>query len=106
MSHAESNETLSDEDLSDNDYVDIDNLQEITDNFVKSENSSLTPRKIWRPFIEEVFDGIVDIDLNKMDKILVANMGYIKNLALLLAATEEEMLGNLITYNLKIYSTV
>lgn len=101
MSHADHNETISDEDLSDNDYMTIDQLQLITDAYVKSENSSVTPRIIWRPLIEEIFNDIPDVDLNKIDRILVANLGYIKNLALLLASTDDDMLGNLMTYNLK-----
>lgn len=94
MSREDSNETVSDEDISDKDYMFVDDLQRLTDGYVKLENCSLSPRKIWRPFVEEVCRGIVELDLDKRDKVLVANFGYIKDLALLLATTEDDQLGN------------
>lgn len=74
----------------------VDELQEITDAYVKSENNSLDPQPIWRPFIEHVFKDIVDLDLDKKDKILVINPGFLKELALFLSTHDDEMLGEFI----------
>ncbi|XP_011310718.1 endothelin-converting enzyme 1 isoform X2 [Fopius arisanus] len=96
MSREDNNETVTDEDITDKDYMLVDNLQRLTDNYVKYENCSLKPRKIWRPFIEEVCRGVVDLDLDGRDKVLVANFGYIKDLALLLATTDDDKLESAI----------
>lgn len=71
----------------------VDELQKLTDEFVIEVNSSLAPKPLWRPFIESLFKDIHDLDLNKKDKILVGDLEYLKEVALLLASTEDEILG-------------
>ena len=76
----------------------IDDLQIITDEYVKSVNSSLEPKEIWRPFLEEVFKDV--LILNDKDKVLVADLDYLKKVAHALSSTEEEILGEQINLNL------
>lgn len=71
----------------------VDDLQRITDEYVINVNLSLTPKTIWRPFIETVFKGILQLDLDKEDKILVGNLGFLRDAALIFAAGEEQELG-------------
>ncbi|KAK0158638.1 hypothetical protein PV328_009615 [Microctonus aethiopoides] len=96
MSRADNNETITEENINDSNYMLIEDLQKITDEYVRSENNSLNPKPIWRPFMEELFNNIVDLDLDKKDRILVANLGYCKDLALFLTSTDEEMLETVI----------
>lgn len=92
MARANENETLTDENVKDENYFLIDSLQELTDQYVKEINSSLVPKKLWRPYIEELFKDVEQIDLNK-DKVLVWNIGYMKDLAYLLDDTDDTTLG-------------
>ncbi|CAG5098011.1 Similar to Endothelin-converting enzyme homolog (Locusta migratoria) [Cotesia congregata] len=71
MYGVEDNSTLSEEDIKDENYMWVDDLQVITDEFIKSENKSLEPKKIWRVYLEELFKDIDDLDLDNKDKILV-----------------------------------
>lgn len=71
----------------------VDHLQELTDEYIMDVNSSLTPKLIWRPFLESLFEGVVTLDLDKKDKVLIGNLEYLKNIALILAAFEEKELG-------------
>lgn len=93
MTRANQNQSMSEEDLNDSNYMLVDELQRITDNYVKETNSTLTPKTIWRPFIEHVFKDIDTLYLDDRDKILIGNLNYFMDLALLLAATEEKDLG-------------
>lgn len=93
MIHANLNHTVSEENLNDNDYMLVDDLQKLTDEYIIEVNSSLTPKPIWRSFIESLFEGVVTLDLDKKDKVLVGNLDYLKDTALILAAYEEEALG-------------
>ncbi|KAM0727351.1 Neprilysin-1 [Formica fusca] len=90
MVHANSNYTISEENLSDKDYMLVDDLQKLTDEYIMEINSSLIPKPIWRSFVESIFEGIVTLDLDKKDKILVGNLDYLKDAALILAVFEEE----------------
>ncbi|XP_063976549.1 neprilysin-11-like isoform X2 [Diachasmimorpha longicaudata] len=92
MSRDDNNDTAFDGDISDKDYMFVDDLQRLTDGYVRYENCSVRPRKIWRPFIEEICRGVVDLDLDKRDKVFVANLKYVKDLALLLATTDDDKL--------------
>ncbi|XP_050462016.1 endothelin-converting enzyme homolog [Cataglyphis hispanica] len=92
MVHANINYTLSEEDLSDKDYMLVDDLQKLTDEYIMEINSSLTPQPIWRSFVESLFEGIVTLDLDNKDKVLVGNLDYLKDAALILAVFEEEAL--------------
>ncbi|KYN01734.1 Endothelin-converting enzyme 1 [Cyphomyrmex costatus] len=93
MVRADRNHSISIENLSDSDYMLIDDLQQLTDDYIIDSNLSLTPTPIWRPFIESIFEGIVKLDLDNNDKVLVGNLEYLKDAALLLACFEEEALG-------------
>jgi predicted metalloendopeptidase len=66
----------------------VDDLQRVTDEYVMSLNLSLTPKPFWRPYIESVFEGI-PLDLDKRDKILVGNLEFLKDAALIIAAADE-----------------
>ncbi|XP_025262790.1 endothelin-converting enzyme homolog isoform X2 [Camponotus floridanus] len=96
MVHANINHTVSEENLNDKDYMLVDDLQKLTDEYIMEVNSSLTPKPIWRSFIESLFDGIVTLDLDEKDKILVGNLDYLKDTALIFAAYEEEALESYI----------
>ena len=93
LSRLESNESIWEDDPTDDYYMLVDDLQKLTDLFVTEVNSTLTPKPLWRPFIELVYEDIDTLDLNKKDKILVADLEYLKEIALTLALTEEEELG-------------
>ncbi|XP_071644793.1 endothelin-converting enzyme homolog isoform X2 [Temnothorax longispinosus] len=93
---ANRNQSISMEDLSDNDYILVDDLQKLTDEFIMDSNSSFTPKPIWRPFIESLFEGILTLDLDNKDKVLIGNLEYLKNVALILASFEEEDLESYI----------
>lgn len=87
------NHTISLENFSDDNYILVDNLQKLTDEYVMDTNSSLIPKPIWRPFIESLFEGSVTLDLDNNDKILIDDFEYLKNIALIFASFEEEVLG-------------
>jgi len=95
--HADQNQSISRENLSDSDYMLVDDLQKLTDDHVIDSNLSLTPTPIWRLFIESIFEGIDKLDLDNKDKILIGNLEYLKDVAVLLAYLEEEALGMYIT---------
>lgn len=100
VTHVDRNQSISVENLIDSDYMMVDDLQKLTDEYVMEINSSVTPKPIWRPFIESLFEGIVELDLDKKDKLLIGNLDYLKNVALMLTLFEEEYLG---TYVCLIY---
>lgn len=87
------NHTFSLENFNDDNYILVDNLQKLTDEYVMDTNLSLTPKPIWRPFIESVFEGSITLDLDNQDKILIDDLEYLKNIALIFASLEEEALG-------------
>ncbi|XP_034942864.1 endothelin-converting enzyme homolog isoform X2 [Chelonus insularis] len=99
MSHADSNSTLSDENINDDDYMLVDELQKVTDMHVKQEDDTLEPKLIWRPYIEEIFKGIIDLELSENDKLLIANLGYLKDLAVLMASLEEDVLETILWWS-------
>ncbi|XP_018348691.1 PREDICTED: neprilysin-11-like [Trachymyrmex septentrionalis] len=94
--HANQNQSISIESLSDSDYMLVDDLQKLTDDHVIDSNLSLTPTPIWRPFIESIFEGIDKLDLDNKDKVLIGNLEYLKDVAVLLACLEEEVLESYI----------
>lgn len=83
------------EDIQDSDYMLIDDLQRITDEYVRSVNESLRPKLLWKSFIQEVVSGVVKF--NPKEKILIADIDYLKDVALLVASAEDELLGETIT---------
>lgn len=95
LSRLESNQSIWNEAPTDLDYMSVDNLQKLTDQYVTEVNASLTPKPLWRPFIESLFKGIDTLDLNGKDKVLIADLEYLKDVALYLALSEEEELGKL-----------
>lgn len=84
---------MTEKDIKDEDYMFVDDLQKLTDEYVIEINSSLTPKIIWRPFIETLFKDVVTLDLSGKDKVLVGNLEYLKDLALIIASRNEEDLG-------------
>ncbi|KYM86538.1 Neprilysin-2, partial [Atta colombica] len=94
--NADQNQSISRESLSDSDYMLVDDLQKLTDDYVIDSNLSLTPTPIWRLFIESIFEGIDKLDLDNKDKILIGNLEYLKDVAVLLAYLEEEVLESYI----------
>ncbi|XP_076683481.1 M13 family metallopeptidase neprilysin 5 [Andrena cerasifolii] len=92
LSRLESNQSIWNEAPTDIDYMSVDNLQKLTDQYVTGVNASLTPKPLWRPFIESLFKGIDTLDLNGKDKVLIADLEYLKDVALYLALSEEEEL--------------
>ncbi|XP_018361879.1 PREDICTED: endothelin-converting enzyme 1-like [Trachymyrmex cornetzi] len=96
MMRANRNHSVSVESLSDSDYMLVDDLQKLTDDHVIDSNLSLTPTPIWRPFIESIFEGIDKLDLDNKDKVLIGNLEYLKDVAVLLACLEEEVLESYI----------
>ncbi|XP_043288192.1 endothelin-converting enzyme homolog [Venturia canescens] len=91
MSRSNENDTVADENVKDENYFLVDTLQELTDQYVKEMNSSLVPRKLWRPYIEELFKDVEEIDFDK-ELVLVWNIEYLKDLAYLLDETDETVL--------------
>lgn len=79
--------------MTDENYILVNDLQRITDEYVMSANLSLTPKPIWRRYIESVFKETISLDLDKKDKILVGNIEFLKDSALILAALDELELG-------------
>ncbi|XP_029165172.1 neprilysin-1-like [Nylanderia fulva] len=93
------NFTFSEENLSDKDYMLVDDLQKLTDEYIMEVNSSLTPKPLWRSFVEFLFDGIVALDLDEKDIILVGNLEYLKNAALILSTLDEEEIESYIWWS-------
>lgn len=93
MVHEVRNQSISMEDLTDNDYMFVDKLQMLTDEYVLDNNSSPTTKPIWRPFIESVFEGLVTLDLDNKDKLLIGNLDYLKHVALVFDTFDEKTLG-------------
>lgn len=94
LSRLESNQSIWDDDPTDSDYMLVDDLQKLTDKYVMEVNSSVTPTPLWRPFIEAVFKDIDTLKLSGKDKVLVADLEYLKDVALLLAVSEEDEIGD------------
>lgn len=100
---SERNQSISIETLSDDDYMLVDDLQKLTDEFVIDNNATFTPKPIWRPFIESLFEGIVTLDLDDKDRVLIGDLDFLKSIAFILASFEEEVLG---IYSCVIYYTL
>lgn len=102
LSRLEGNQSVWEDDPSDEDYMLVDDLQKLTDEFVTEVNSTLTPKPLWRPFVELIFKDIANLDLNGKDKVLVGDLDYLKEVALMLTLAEEKELGepfsNLVIY--------
>lgn len=97
LKNADNSTSLTEEDITDDDYMKMEDLQKLTDEYVKSVNSSLEPKIIWRPFIEEVFKDI--LTLNQKDVVLVADLDYLKKVAYVLSSTDEELLETVIWWS-------
>ncbi|XP_012278577.1 neprilysin-1 [Orussus abietinus] len=90
------NETSEEESLGDEDYALADELQRSTDAYVAEANSSLTPATIWRPFLEELLDGTPNLDLSRRDKVLIGDLQYLQDVALILSSTDKRTLETMI----------
>lgn len=96
LSRLENNQSIWEVDPTDGDYMLVDDLQKLTDEYVTEVNSTLAPKPLWKPFIESVFKDIDTLDLNRKDKVLIGDMEYLKEVALLLAASDEGELGKIL----------
>lgn len=93
LSRPDTNQTIWEDNLTDDHYMLVDDLQKLTDEFVTEANSTLTPKLLWRPFIELVFKDIdTTLDLDKKDQVLVGDLENLKEVALMLTLSEEEEL--------------
>ncbi|KZC06063.1 PREDICTED: neprilysin-2 [Dufourea novaeangliae] len=92
LSRLESNQTIWEDDPTEADYMSVDELQKLTDAYAMETNSSVTPEPLWRPYIEMVFKDVDTVDLDGKDKILVADLEYLKLIAFMLTTTDEEEL--------------
>ncbi|XP_078049259.1 M13 family metallopeptidase neprilysin 5 [Augochlora pura] len=92
LSRLESNQSIWEDDPTDADYMTVDELQELTDAYVIEYNSTITPAPLWRPFIEMVFKDVGTIDLDGKDRLLIGDLEYLKQVALMVATTDEEEL--------------
>lgn len=72
----------------------IDDLQQITDEYVKASNESLEPKLIWKPFLQELLNGAIKFDPKQ--KILIGDLDYLKEVALIIASTDDNLLGILL----------
>lgn len=85
----------------------LDELQNITDDFVRQANKTLKPKMNWKSFFQKLFEGVGEIDLNK--KIWIGELQYLKEISLLLSKTSDEHLGGktysnmIIIYNIYNY---
>lgn len=75
-------------DITDDNYMLLDDLQRVTDEFVKSYNDSLEPKLLWKPFVDELLKDIYKFDY-KRQKIFIPEIEYLKEIALLLAQVED-----------------
>lgn len=71
----------------------VNELQTITDDYVKESNSSMEPLELWKPFIEALFKDLIRPNWHKKYKLLVVDLEYLKNIAVLFIETEQEVLG-------------
>lgn len=69
----------------------LDDLEEVTENYIGSKNETLVPHLFWKPFVEELTKSVQSYDMDK--QIYIYNVDYFKELALLLANTDEHLLG-------------
>lgn len=72
-------------------YVYLDDLQEATDAYVRAANDSLKSRFVWKPFIRKLVEGVVEYNFER--RIYIDNVDFFKELALILAKTDDELLG-------------
>ncbi|XP_053997359.1 neprilysin-4 isoform X1 [Hylaeus anthracinus] len=90
LSRLEGNDSMWEEDSADIPCMTVDDLQKLTDEYVMEVNSTLTPKPLWRPFIEMLYKDVESLDLNGKDKILIGDLEYLKTISLVLATCEDE----------------
>ena len=66
-------------------------MQKLTYNFLKSQNIT-NQKKIWAPFLNEVFAGIVKVDYKQQ---IVCDFENIKKVVSLLANTDDKIIGKI-----------
>ncbi|XP_014217633.1 neprilysin-11-like [Copidosoma floridanum] len=91
ISKSYQNKTEDMQDIGDDNYMLLDDLQLETDLYVKSVNESLEPKIVWKPFFEEFLKIIDEFDL-ETEKVLVTNLEYFKQISVILAETEDNLL--------------
>lgn len=74
------------------DLLSLDDLQRITDDFVKQVNKTFKPKIDWKSFFQNLFEGIGKIDSDQ--KVRIDGLRYFKNVSLLFSTTPDEYLGN------------
>ncbi|XP_014225876.1 neprilysin-1-like [Trichogramma pretiosum] len=80
------------EEVDDEDYMLLDELQRKTDEYVRSVNESIVPRPLWRPFVEELLQGL-EIDFDPaQQKVYVGDLEFLQEIALVLSSTDEQIL--------------
>ncbi|XP_001605702.1 endothelin-converting enzyme homolog isoform X1 [Nasonia vitripennis] len=105
LANSAENQTIDDdddEDIQDSDYMLLDELQRLTDEYVKEVNDTLEPKVFWKPFVQELLRGIVDFDPEM--KVLIGDLDYLKEVAVVLASTEDELLETAIWWTVVDYS--
>ncbi|CAB0041351.1 unnamed protein product [Trichogramma brassicae] len=80
------------EEVDDEDYMLLDELQRLTDDYVRSVNESIVPRPLWRPFVEELLRGL-EIDFDPaQQKVYVGDLEFLQEIALVLSSTDKQIL--------------
>ncbi|XP_023315896.1 membrane metallo-endopeptidase-like 1, partial [Trichogramma pretiosum] len=84
------------EEVDDANYMLLDELQRLTDDYVRSVNKSIVPRPLWRPFVEELLRGLeIDFDLTQ-HKVYVGDLEFLQEIALVLSSTDEQLLETMV----------
>lgn len=69
----------------------LDDLQRLTDEYVKEVNETLEPKVFWKPFVQELLRGVIEFD--PQQKVLIGDLDYLKEVAVVLASTDDDLLG-------------
>lgn len=73
----------------------VDALQKLTDDYVRTINPGRKPQQIWKPFIEELFKDILKPNWRTRYKLWVYDLKHLQRVALLLANTDKNLLGDI-----------
>lgn len=70
-------------------YLSLDELQNVTDTYVKSLNKK--PKLVWKTYVNELLKGIKKFDAE--EELLIFDIEYFKKVALFFARTSETDIG-------------
>lgn len=73
--------------------MNLNHLQDSCNAYVVANNRSLSPRLMWKPFIEELFKEIGGFDSNQ--KVFVPSLNYLKNISYFIASMDARDLGKM-----------